>query len=71
VRLRELLAIHEELRRKIESLEKSYDSRFQALFCSHPAKCSTLLFPARRRIGFHAPAEPLPAQANPSDSELK
>jgi len=30
VHLRELLATHGELRRKIESLEKSYDSRFQA-----------------------------------------
>jgi hypothetical protein len=34
VRLRELLAVHKELRRKIESLEKSYDSRFQAVFAA-------------------------------------
>ena len=32
VRLREMLATHEDLRRKIDTMEKRYDARFQAIF---------------------------------------
>jgi len=32
VRLREMPATHEELRRKIEAMEKSYDARFSGRF---------------------------------------
>ena len=32
VRLREMLATHEDLRRKIDAMEKRYDARFQAVF---------------------------------------
>jgi len=32
VRLREMLASQEELRRKIDAMEKRYDARFQAVF---------------------------------------
>ncbi len=35
VRLREMLATHEELRRKIDAMEKRYDARFQAVFDDH------------------------------------
>jgi len=38
LRLRELLALHKEPRRKIESLEKIYDARLQAVFCGHPGQ---------------------------------
>jgi phage regulator Rha-like protein len=32
VRLREMLSTHEDLRRKIDAMEKRYDARFQAVF---------------------------------------
>ena len=32
VRLREMLSTHEDLRRKIDAMEKRYDSRFQVVF---------------------------------------
>jgi hypothetical protein len=51
VRLRQMLATHEELARKIEELEKRYDSQFRVVFdalralMEPPAK-------ERRRVGF-------------------
>lgn len=53
VRLRELLATHEELRQKIEAMEKKYDSRFQAVFATIKQMLETPV-PAKRQIGFHA-----------------
>jgi len=53
VRLRELLASHADLRRKIEDMEKKYDHQFSAVFdairqlMAPPA-------PKCRRIGFHS-----------------
>jgi len=37
VRLREMLATHEELRRKIDALEKRYDARFSGCFRNYSA----------------------------------
>jgi hypothetical protein len=56
VRLRKMLATHEELRRKIEAMERHYDARFHAVF----ATIKQMLEPAeraKRRIGFHAGPE--------------
>jgi len=58
VRLRQLLATHVDLARKLEQLEKEYDANFKMVFdairelMEPPA-------PTRREIGFHATADPL------------
>ena len=55
VRLREILATHKELARKLQELEKKYDSQFGAVF----EAIRQLMEPApswpKRKIGFHAP----------------
>lgn len=56
VRLREMLATHEELRRKIGAMEKRYDARFRAVFETIRQMLATPL-PARKPIGFHARLE--------------
>jgi hypothetical protein len=53
VRLREMLATHEELRRKIDAMEKRYDARFQAVFDTIWQMLETPI-PAKKLIGFHA-----------------
>ena len=53
VRLREMLATHEELRRKIDVMEKRYDARFQAVFETIRQMLETPI-PAKKPIGFHA-----------------
>ena len=53
VRLREMLATHEELRRKIDAMEKRYDARFQAVFETIRQMLATPV-PAKKPIGFHA-----------------
>ena len=53
VRLREMLATHEELRRKIDAMEKRYDARFQAVFETIRQMLETPV-PAKKPIGFHA-----------------
>jgi phage regulator Rha-like protein len=53
VRLREMLTTHEELRRKIDAMEKRYDARFQAVFDTIRQMLATP-FPAKKAIGFHA-----------------
>jgi ORF6N domain len=53
VRLREMLATHEELRRKIDAMEKRYDARFQAVFDTIRRMLETPI-PAKKPIGFHA-----------------
>jgi hypothetical protein len=54
VRLRELLASHAELARKLEDLEKKYDSQFQVVFQAIRQLMSPAPEPKRprRRIGF-------------------
>jgi hypothetical protein len=51
VRLREILATHKDLARKLEELEKKYDAQFKALF---DAICALMAPPVkpRRAIGF-------------------
>ena len=56
VRLREMLATHEELRRKIDAMEKQYDARFQAVFATIRQMLETPV-PAKKSIGFHAKLE--------------
>ena len=53
VQIRELLATHEALRRKIEAMEKRYDARFQAIFATIKQMLQTPI-PAKRTIGFHS-----------------
>ena len=53
VKLREMLASHRDLARRLDELEKKYDSQLRGVFdairklMEHPE-------PRRRRIGFHA-----------------
>lgn len=52
VRLREMIATHKDLARKLEELEKKYDEQFQVVF----AAIKQLMTPdpkSKRRIGFH------------------
>ena len=56
VRLREMLARHEELRRKIDAMEKRYDARFQAVFETIRQMLETPI-PAKKPIGFHTRLE--------------
>jgi hypothetical protein len=53
VRLREMLTTHEELRRKIDAMEKRYDARFQAVFDTIRQMLETPI-PSKKPIGFHA-----------------
>ncbi len=62
VRLREMLATHEELRRKIDAMEKRYDARFQAVFDTIRRMLETPI-PAKKPIGFHSRPE-LPAKSD-------
>ena len=52
VQLRSLLATHEELRQKIEEMERKYDARFQAVFATIKQMLETPI-PSKRAIGFH------------------
>ncbi len=56
VRLREMLATHEELRRKIDAMEKRYDARFQAVFATIRQMLETPV-PTKKPMGFHAKLE--------------
>jgi hypothetical protein len=51
-----MLATHEELRRKIDAMEKRYDARFQAVFATIRQMLETPV-PAKKPIGFHAKLE--------------
>ena len=53
VRLREMLVTHEELRQKIEQMEKRYDAKFQIVFATIKEMLETPVRP-KRSIGFHA-----------------
>ena len=53
VRLREMLAVHKDLARELEALERKYDKQFRVVFDA----IRELMAPPRppkRRIGFHA-----------------
>jgi aspartate oxidase len=56
VRLREMLTTHEELRRKIDAMEKRYDARFQPIFDTIRQMLETPI-PGKKQIGFHARPE--------------
>jgi hypothetical protein len=51
--LREMLSWHEELRRKIDAMEKRYDARFQAIFETIRQMLETPIA-VKKTIGFHA-----------------
>ncbi len=55
VRLREMLATNQKLRRKIEDMEKRYDAKFQIVFATIESMLEDEDLP-NRGIGFHAPA---------------
>jgi ORF6N domain-containing protein len=64
VELRRALATHEELRKKIEAIERRYDAKFEVVFS---AIKQMLEPPARPKltIGFHTTSKPLkPASGN-------
>jgi hypothetical protein len=53
VRLREIMATHKELARKIEDMEKKYDSQFTVVFEAIRELIESPE-PKRKEIGFHA-----------------
>ena len=57
VKLRQFLLAHEDLARKLESLEKTYDARFRVVFDAIRSLTAPPS-PGRRRIGFHGGREP-------------
>lgn len=52
MRLRQLLASHAELSRKVEALEKKYDARFRAVFEAIKQLMATDAGSKQKRIGF-------------------
>ena len=70
VRLREMLSTHEDLRRKIDAMEKRYDARFQAVFDTIGQMLETPV-PMKKAIGFHANLEPPAKSAKPNTSRRK
>jgi len=69
VRLREMLTTHEELRRKIDAMEKRYDARFQAIFDTIRQMLETPI-PAKRQIGFHTKLGLTSKPAKPANAIL-
>ncbi|MBM4091633.1 MAG: ORF6N domain-containing protein [Planctomycetes bacterium] len=63
VRLREMLATHKELARKLDELERKYDSQFRVVFEAIRQLMAPPTAAEKRRIGFHA--------SSPSDVESK
>ena len=55
VRLREMLATNQKLRRKIEDMEKRYDAKLQIIFATIESMLEDEDLP-KHGIGFHAPA---------------
>jgi hypothetical protein len=53
VRLREILSTHKDLARKLEELEKRYDSQFRVVFDAIRQLMAAPVDPPRPRIGFH------------------
>jgi len=48
-----MLASHEELRRKIDEMERRYDAKFQSVFATLRQMLETPV-PSKNQIGFHA-----------------
>ena len=69
VRLREMLATHEELRQKINAMEKRYDARFQAVFDTIRRMLETPI-PPKKPIGFHTRLELPPKSAQSARASL-
>jgi len=57
VRLRELMATHKELARKIEELEEKYDAQFKVVFDAIRELIQAPPIPPRQRIGFKPTSE--------------
>lgn len=53
VRLRRMLASHEELRRKLAALERRYDAQFKVVFDAIRALMEPSPTKKKRQIGFH------------------
>ncbi len=53
IKLREILATHKDLQRKIEAMEKRYDDKFKIIFQAI-RKMMMPENPPKRKIGFHA-----------------
>ena len=57
VHLRELLATHKDLARKLEELEEKYDANFRVVFDAIRKLMGPEKPPPRRRIGFETETE--------------
>ncbi len=57
VRLRRMLASHADLARKLDALERKYDTQFKQVFDAIRQLMAPPAGPKRRRIGFHASKE--------------
>ena len=59
VRLRQMLASHEELARKLDALEKKHNAQFRVVFDAIRQLMAPLTpEQKKRRIGFRSPGEP-------------
>ena len=56
LQIRAMLTTHEDLRRKIDEMEKRYDAQFHAVFATLRQMLETPI-PAKRQIGFHTRSE--------------
>jgi hypothetical protein len=63
VRLRELLATHKELARKLDELEQRYDAQFRVVFDAIRQLMTPPAEQTKRRIGFHI-AQPFDSTMN-------
>jgi hypothetical protein len=52
VRLREMLATHKELARKLDEMEQKYDAQFRVVFDAIRELMAPEPIPSKRRIGF-------------------
>src|SRR5271168_1182455 len=69
VRLREMLTSDQQLRRKIEEMEKRYDAKFQIVFTAIKRMLEAPR-PAQHAIGFHAAKERRVKSGPPSSSRI-
>jgi uncharacterized cupin superfamily protein len=65
-----MLSTHEDLRRKIDAMEKRYDARFQAAFDTIRQILEAPV-PMKKAIGFHANLRPPAKSAKPHTSKRK
>ena len=57
VRLRELLATHKDLARKLAAMEKKYDAQFKVVFDAIRNLMTPAPLPPKQKIGFVPPEE--------------